>query len=264
MAMGPRLEFRQTQTLVMTPQLRQAIKLLQFNNLEAAAFVEQELERNPLLERDERSDVTPELPAPDQRPTSEAELDAAALLRMEKLPDAVEADHTNSYDHGGPSDGFMASGGRRSSDAPEGSRIDDLAEAPRNLRAHLGEQLRLSFADPQDRIIGAHFIALLDPAGRVSASSNDLATALGVEEARVDHVRRLMMGFDPPGLFARNLRDCLAAQLADRNRLDPAMEALLENLELLARRDLRGLMQVCGVDSEDLAQMITEIRALDP
>ncbi len=264
MAMGPRLEFRQTQTLVMTPQLRQAIKLLQFNNLEAAAFVEQELERNPLLERDERSDVNPELPAPDQRTGPEANLDAASLLRMEKLPDAVEADHTNSYDQGGASDGFASVSRSRGSDGPEGNRIDDLAEAPRNLRAHLGEQLRLSFPDPQDRIIGAHLVALLDPAGRVAASSHDLATALGIEEARVDHVRRLMMRFDPPGLFARDLRECLGAQLADRNRLDPAMEALLENLELLARRDLRGLMQVCGVDSEDLAQMITEIRALDP
>ncbi|GAC1343265.1 MAG: RNA polymerase factor sigma-54 [Acetobacteraceae bacterium] len=263
MAMGPRLEFRQTQSLVMTPQLRQAIKLLQFTNMEVAAFVDEELERNPLLERDERSDAMPELPAPDQRTEAPSDLDAAALLRMEKLPDAVEADHSNNYDQGGASDGF-AGVGRGGRDPMDERGIDDVAEAPRNLRTHLGEQLRLSFREHKDRIIGAHLIGLLDPAGRVAATNEDIARALGVEEAQVDQVRRVMMRFDPPGLFATDLRECLAAQLADRNRLDPAMEALLDNLELLARRDLRALLQVCGVDSEDLAQMITEIRQLDP
>jgi RNA polymerase sigma-54 factor len=263
MALGPRLEFRQTQSLVMTPQLRQAIKLLQFTNLEVAAFVEEELERNPLLERDERSDAIPELPAPDQRGDGQAGLDASSLLRMEKLPDAVDADHSNSFDAGTSADGYQR-GGPGGPDSGDERGIDDVAETPRNLRAHLGEQLRLSFGDPKDRIVGAQLIALLDPAGRVTVSNADLARALGIEEAQVDHVRRTMMRFDPAGLFAPDLRECLAAQLADRNRLDPAMEALLDNLELLGRRDLRTLMQVCGVDSEDLAQMIAEIRALDP
>src|SRR3954469_1145583 len=151
MALGPRLEFRQTQSLVMTPQLRQAIKLLQFNNLEVAAFVEEELERNPLLERDERSDAGLELPAPDQRPNGDASMDAASLLRMEKLPDAVETDTTNVFDEGGSSDGWarVGAGGR---DRDDERGIDDVAELRRNLRDHLGEQLRLSFRDPKDRI----------------------------------------------------------------------------------------------------------------
>lgn len=249
----------------MTPQLRQAIKLLQFSNLEVSAFVEGELERNPLLERDERSDAAPELPAPDQRAETTNNLDSADLVRMEKLPDAVEADHTNSYDQGGASDGFsrpIGPGGRDGGGDDRG--IDEFAATPRNLRDHLGEQLRLSIRDPQHLMIGAQLIALLDGAGRVAASNADLAAAMGVAEAVVDQVRHAMMRFDPPGLFAIGLRDCLAAQLADRNRLDPAMEALLDNLELLARRELRALMQVCEVDGEDLTEMIAEIRALDP
>ena len=249
----------------MTPQLRQAIKLLQFSNLEVSAFVEGELERNPLLEWDERSDAAPEMPAPDQRTETTANLDSSDLVRMEKLPDAVEVDHTNSFDEGGASDGFsrpIGPGGRDGGGDDRG--IEDLAAMPRNLRTHLGEQLRLSIVDPKQRIIGAHLIALLDGAGRVAATSAEIATAMGVDEETVEQVRRLMMRFDPSGLFATNLRDCLAAQLADRNRLDPAMEALLDNLELLARRDLRALMQVCEVDGEDLTQMMSEIRALDP
>lgn len=249
----------------MTPQLRQAIKLLQFSNLEVSAFVEGELERNPLLEWDERSDAAPEMPAPDQRTETTANLDSSDLVRMEKLPDAVEVDHTNSFDEGGASDGFsrpIGPGGRDGGGDDRG--IDDLAATPRNLRTHLGEQLRLSVNDPKQRIIGAHLIALLDGAGRVAASNTELAVAMGVDEHIVDHVRQLMMRFDPCGLFATGLRDCLAAQLADKNRLDPAMKALLDNLELLGRRDLRALMHVCEVDGEDLTQMISEIRALDP
>ncbi len=264
MAIGPRLEFRQTQSLVMTPQLRQAIKLLQFSNLDAAAFVEEELERNPLLERDERPETLPEAPAPDQRPEQLIGLDASTLLRREMLPDAVDADHTNSFDAGGLSDGaFSGSGGGGGFDGDDRS-IDDLMEAPRNLRTHLEEQLRLGFTDPRERLVGAHLIALLDPVGRVAVSSEELAASLGCDLALVEAVRGRMMRFDPPGLFARDLRECLGAQLADRNRLDPAMQKLLDNLELLAHRDMRALMQLCEVDAEDLADMVAEIRQLDP
>ena len=91
-----------------------------------------------------------------------------------------------------------------------------------------------------------------------------LAQAIGCEVERVMAVRARMQRFDPVGMFCRDLRECLAVQLADRNRLDPCMQALLDNLELLARRDRAGLMQACGVDAEDLAEMIAELKRLDP
>jgi RNA polymerase sigma-54 factor len=271
MAIGPRLDFRQSQSLVMTPQLRQAIKLLQFSNLEVTAFVEEELERNPLLERDERSEgMASEAPALDQSPprngadsADTAELAVAATL-PERSADPLDADLAETYDRGGPADGFASGrGSGHDFDLPEGG-IEDLAEPRRSLREHLGEQLRLSFADPADRLIGAHLIALLCPAGRLTADPAAIAAALGVEPARIEAVRAHMMRFDPVGLFARDLAECLSAQLAERDRLDPAMQALLENLDLLARRDLRRLMAICGVDAEDLADMIAEIRQLDP
>ncbi len=276
MALGPRLEFRQTQSLVMTPQLRQAIKLLQFSNLEVAAFVEQELERNPLLERDERSDlVLDESAAPDQRPQSNGlEADAADLAGAATLPqlgaDPLDvAEHAERYDAGGPADGgaqpFAATGRGGAHDFErDGRDVQDMAERAPNLREHLGEQLRLNFSDPADRMIGAHLIALLCPAGRLTAEPPAIAQAMGIAVERVEAVRARMMRFDPVGLFARDLRECLAVQLAERNRLDPAMAALLDHLDLLARRDLRQLMALCGVDAEDLADMVAEIRTLDP
>ncbi|MEJ0017035.1 MAG: RNA polymerase factor sigma-54 [Acetobacteraceae bacterium] len=275
MALGPRLDLRQTQTLVMTPQLRQAIKLLQYSNIEVASFVEEELERNPLLERDERAELPDtERAAPDQTPQRANETaDVAQLAQADTLPTAaaapLDADMANNYDAGGVADGAPAgssiTGRGGASDFNSDDRgIDDIADDRRPLREHLGEQLRLSFADPVDRMIGAHLIALLCPAGRLTADPVAIALAMAIPLERVESVRARMMRFDPVGLFARSLKECLAVQLAERNRFDPAMAALLDNLELLARRELRRLTVICGVDAEDLAEMISEIRSLDP
>jgi RNA polymerase sigma-54 factor len=268
MAIGPRLDLRQSQTLVMTPQLRQAIKLLQYSNLEAAAFVEEELERNPLLERDEAPDLPgTERPAPDQTAVT-APTDAAEAADSGILPSAdtapLEIDDTNSYDPGGASDGIRTGAGGNHSFDDDDRGLDDLANGGPTLREHLGEQMRLTFHEPADRLIGAYLIALLEPSGRLSTTPEALANAMGADLARVEAVRARMMRFEPTGMFATSLAECLAVQLAEKNRLDPAMRALLENLELLARREHKRLMQICGVDTADLADMITEIRQLDP
>jgi RNA polymerase sigma-54 factor len=275
MALGPRLDLRQTQTLVMTPQLRQAIKLLQYSNIEVASFVDEELERNPLLERDDRAEgPAAERAAPDQGPERVAEAtDVAQLAQADTLPSETAApldtDFSETYDAGGVADGgpppqaINGHGGARDFQTDDRG-IEDIAAERRSLREHLGEQLRLSFDDPVDRMIGAHLIALLSPAGRLTAEPSAIADAMAIPLERVEAVRSRMMRFDPTGLFARDLKECLAAQLAELNRLDPAMAALLDNLELLARRDMRRLMAICGVDADDLTDMIAEIRALDP
>ena len=280
MAIGPRLDLRQTQSLVMTPQLRQAIKLLQFNNIEVAAFIDEEMERNPLLERDDSADFpAAEAAAPDQRPLpapGEA-ADTVDLTRGDTLPSEaaapLDADMAETYDPGGSADGgpslnsasgrIEGHGGRSDFEGGERS-IEEMADSRRSLREHLAEQLRLSFNDPVERLIAAYLVALLCPAGRLTAEPAAIAAALGVSLERLEAVRERMMQFDPVGLFACDLKECLAAQLAERNRLDPAMAALLDNLDLLARREMRRLMQVCGVDAEDLAEMVAELRALDP
>src|SRR3984957_4462848 len=275
MALGPRLDLGKSQTRVMTPQLRQAIQLLQYSNVEVTSFVERELERNPLLERDEASDAPiGERAAPDQVAIrAHATVDASDAAGAGTLPSEsaspLDSVHAEDYDPGGPSDGGMSLSsyeGRGGSLTFSGDErtIEDLADDRPPLRDFLGEQLRLSFADPVDRMIGAHLIALLCPAGRLTAQPAAIAQAMALPLERVEAVRHVMMRFDPSGLFARDLKECLAAQLADRNRLDPAMQALLDNLELLARRDLRGLMARCAVDAEDLAEMIAEVRARAP
>lgn len=275
MAIGPRLDLRQTQSLVMTPQLRQAIQLLQFTNTEVNQFIEEELLKNPLIER---VDAEPDLPvaALHEAPTGtipqseggtepaslgESGADAAIAANGFDGPSPpLDADFSNVYDAGTGSDG-----GR---DAGPGFEDDDwmgqIADRPPDLREHLEQQIRLAFDDLPRRRIAAALLMALDPSGRLSDSPAALAAALGVPLDALEAVRRIMLRFDPTGIFACDLAECLSVQLAERNRLDPAMVALLANLDLLARHDHRALMDRCGVDAEDLRDMIGELKRLNP
>jgi RNA polymerase sigma-54 factor len=274
--LAPRLDLRQSQSLVMTPQLRQAIKLLQSSNLDVSAFVEQELERNPLLEWDERAPVGPEDAirvdaAPAAAPAPTPSDDCHSAMASGTMPADSEApldvgwrDVHDTDGYGVGYDGGYNGRGGRADFSDDLSGVEETAPSRRTLREHLGEQIRLAFADAADRLIAARLLALVDPAGRLAAADEALAAALGCEAARVAAIRARMQRFEPTGMFCRDLRECLAVQLAELNRLDPAMEALLDNLDLLARRDRAGLLRVCGVDAEDLADTMAEIRRLDP
>src|SRR5437016_1024261 len=186
MALTQRLEIRQSHALVMTPQLMQAIKLLQLSNLDLATYVD------------------------------------------------------GDYD------------------------LEAFVSAERTLADHLAEQLVLAIADPVRRMIGQYLIDLVDEAGYLTGDLATAADKLGAAPAEVAAVLTVLQGFDPPGVCARNLTECLAIQLKDRDRFDPAMQALVAHLDLLAKRDLAALRKVCGVDEEDLNDMIGEIRQLNP
>jgi len=259
MAMGPRLDLRQTQSLVMTPQLRQAIKLLQSSNMEVIAFVEEELERNPLLERDEARTVLAEPVAPVPDAASAASAETLAIGEAS----ALDVDYSNVMDEGEAYTPSIGAGGR--SDFSEDlSGIDEMPGEGPTLRERLAEQIRLNFDDPRDRLIGSALVAMLEPSGRLTLDAAGLAERLGCEVEVVECVRRAMQRFEPTGMFCADLRECLAVQLQEAGRYDPFMERLLDNLPLLARRELRALMEVCGVDAEDLAEMIAELKRLDP
>jgi RNA polymerase sigma-54 factor len=253
MALSQRLDLRQTQALVMTPQLQQAIKLLQLSNIELATYVEGELEQNPLLERDDRSaepaEAAPEPPAKDGGDGSELWHDVAGTEGEGKL------------DYAGDPEAWKTRASSVGDDLPG---LDQTLVRPETLRDHLVAQLSVELQEPADRVIGTHLIDLLDEAGYVSADLSGVAELLGCPVSRVEATLARLQRFDPPGIFARSLAECLAIQLKERNRFDPAMQRLVENLPLLASRDAAQLMRICGVDAEDLADMVAEIKALDP
>jgi RNA polymerase sigma-54 factor len=266
MSLGPRLDLRQSQSLVMTPQLRQAIQLLQYSNIEATQFIEDELLKNPLLAHPDAADfVAPVEPA--EAPVLSPETtDTASFAGSSLLPSPAEApldidDNTNSYDPGTVADGGFGGGGE---DEDGFSLIDTLSARKPNLRELLEQQARLAFSTRAEYAIASALIAGLDAAGRLADPPEMIAMMIGAPIEQVEEIRARMMRFDPTGLFARDLRECLAVQLAEKNRLDPAMAAMLDHLDLLARRDLRALMEICGVDAADLQDMICEVKRLDP
>lgn len=256
---------RQSQALVMTPQLRQAIQLLQCSNLEASAFIEEELLKNPLLERADDNGQAGMPETPEAVPVTPEPPDAASFAASGTMPEPENApldlDTSNVYDSGTNADGY---GSGPSGSGDDWDPVQALGAEKPNLRETLEQQARLAFTSRVELAIAAALIAALDAAGRLAEPPAAIAATLGVSLAQLEAVRAKMLRFDPAGLFAVDLKECLAAQLAEQNRLDPAMQALLNNLEMLARREMRALQTVCGVDAEDLAEMVTEIKRLDP
>jgi RNA polymerase sigma-54 factor len=272
LALSHRLEIRQGQGLVITPQLQQAIKLLQLSNIELDAFVEQELERNPLLQRDEG----------EHEPAGEVEVERDASLTH---VDAV-ADTTAGREMDTPSDD-VSPGERATGDGAEagaehaGGQIDwsragsggsfesdegyesALTDTP-TLAAHLRAQLVQAGLTSARNAVAEILIDAVDEGGYLRLDVVELAERLGCKLDMVEEVLTVLQGFEPVGIFARDVRECLALQLKDLNRYDPCMAALLDNLELLAKRDMASLRRLCGVDEEDLRDMVAEIRALNP
>jgi RNA polymerase sigma-54 factor len=276
MGLSPRLDLRQSQSLVITPQLQQAIKLLQLSSIELSAYITQELESNPLLEVDESGEGSILAEAsgnPDDRRDDGVVLvdsaDGEDERPLDVSRDVLDNDPALSddgLDALAPADGVGLLGDPWSTAAADGTTPDferAAAEAP-DLRSHLLQQLAISLHAPADRLIGAFLIDQLDESGYLTIDLTDAAAQLGTDVVTVERVLTLLQRFDPTGIFARDLRECLKLQLQDRNRYDPAMAALLERLDLLAARDMRKLCDVCGVTPEDMREMVAEIRALDP
>ncbi len=277
MALMQRMEMRQGQSLVMTPQLQQAIKLLQMSNIELQSYVESELERNPLLERDDRTaESKSEMPARE----SPGEPDMVSALASGSVPEdrsgASDGDDNNftgearadaaSRATPGPADSgwssFKPSGGL----SLDNDALDFSATLTREetLAEHLTDQLNLALATPADRLIGQHLIGGVNEAGYLTTDLASVANLLGTGLSHVERVLGVLQQFDPAGVFARDLKECLALQLKDADRYDPAMAALVANLELVAKRDFAGLRSLCGVDLDDIKEMVAEIRGLNP
>ena len=263
----------QTQTLIMTPQLQQAIKMLQLSNLELTDFVDAEVQQNPLLDRRERT-LGESIPGNDlvngERVAPTA---SPRTLTGEFAPDTAEYwqpewgdDGDRAFDYGGEPQVWHGRNGGLDGKGQPG--LDQTASRPRTLREHLLEQIGADLSDQGDRVIAAHLLDLLDADGYLRVPLDREAQLLGCSRERVEGVLGRLQQFDPTGVFARDLKECLSLQLRDRNRLDPAMQALLDNLSLLAHGlapgNMATLVRVCGVDATDVREMVKEIRSLDP
>ncbi len=276
MSLAPRLDLRQSQSLVMTPQLQQAIKLLALSNLEIEGVIAEEIEKNPLLEA---------TAAPEDAPTLDREAPAEALdepagadelvMSGEAAGESLDVDIVAERFDDGPSDsagdrpesmGGM-DGGLGLNGATGGSGedldLDAFASGALSLADHLLAQAGVMLSGA-DALIAQHLIDQLDEAGYLTVSCIEIANRLGVPLARVEAVLAAIQTLDPTGVGARDLAECLALQAKEADRYDPCMAKLIDNLDLLARGELQRLKRMCQVDDEDMADMIRELRAYDP
>jgi RNA polymerase sigma-54 factor len=263
MALGPRLDLRQSQSLVMTPQLQQAIKLLALSNLEIEAFIGEALETNPLLEagemRAERAATPDEVreDAPDD-PTADQLIarglgEADAPLDID--PEALDRDRDT-----GDWSAQAASGGSDEGLPDVSERADDEP----TLAEHLEAQVGAAAPDVATEFVARHLIGLLDEAGYLTAPLREVAGDLGISLAEAERGLAVVHSLDPTGVGARTLSECLALQAREADRYDPCMERLIDNLDLVARGEFARLKRMCDVDDEDFADMLSELRGYDP
>jgi RNA polymerase sigma-54 factor len=257
------LDFRQQQNLVMTPQMQQAIKLLQLSNLELQSFLEEEIAHNPLLEKDEVAQKSAEdstLETPSAEESDNIAESFGESWQDQERPEAASA--PQDFDGGSLMSG-IGSGGRSDFSDDELSFENTLTKPP-SLRDHLLEQLAIECDAPLDRAIGALLIDRLDEAGYLRDDLTSLAAQVGCPLPRVSALLARMKHFDPAGIFARDLAECLSLQLEDRGELDAPMKALVQHLPLVAERNFKKLAQLCGVAEDEIPTMIEIVRSLNP
>jgi RNA polymerase sigma-54 factor len=269
MALGPHLQLRTAQSLVLTPQLQAAIKLLTLSNLELQAEILSELDRNPLLELADEGDHGSDLGATGEaadaeglgEPASDGGTEAAtadgALAEVDAMVhDSSAADHGDEdFIPGNSSEGAAAPG-------TDDLNFDSFAAEGATL-AEVLERQAIGLA-PFDHALALHLIALLDEAGYLTEPVASIAARLNVSEDEVERVLHIIQSFEPTGVGARTLAECIALQAREADRYDPCMARLIEHLDLVARGDLLQLRRICEVDSEDLADMLRELRGYDP
>jgi RNA polymerase sigma-54 factor len=268
MALSPRLEVRQSQSLTLTPQLMQSIRLLQLSHLELNVFVDAELLRNPLLEREDGTEVSETDEAPIEMSPFE---DGVDRVTQPQTADAIADSYDTEVDNVFPEQrgedrlgSDWSSVGGSLGDGGEAPDMDQYIAARPTLADHLNEQIGMLLTDPAEKLIARFLADGLNEAGYLAVELESVATMLGAPIETVEAVLARLQTLDPVGLFSRSVKECLAIQLRERDRLDPMMQRLLDNLDLIANHDLVALARVVGCDREDLMDMLGELKALDP
>ena len=271
---------RLSQQLVMTPQLQQAIKLLQLSRMELVDTINQELMENPMLEATEEADAEPvpgeeseAVEAAADKPDNEAgegsssDSDSeAAESGLEEVAVHEEAkeefDWENYLEEYSSAPAPSESSIREDRDTPS---YDNLLTRSASLREHLLWQLRLAPVSEDEMTLGAHIIGNLNPDGYLKSSLEEMAQAAGAQPQQLERVLGLIQQFDPLGVAARDLRECLIIQATELYPGHDLVHDILEShLPDLERRNFQVIAKKLGVSMDDVAEAIDVIRRLDP
>ncbi len=285
MALTPRLQQVQSHSIVMTPKLAQSIKLLQLSHADLLEFVREEVEKNPLLEigtsdqpidrRTERQE-TNNTAAKSQNEASDLSDHVKSEMTLEagSAVNDLDSNFENVYDEGiagaeqsakakPEAPGNLSAPSAKSTASDDTDSIGQLAEA-KTLAQHLEFQIGVTFKYQREREIATYIAHALDQDGYFREDMIETAERLDTDLETLLHVLDRFQTLEPVGVGARNLVECLKIQLRDKDRLDPAMDIFIENLNLLAKREFETLLKLCDVSRNDFNEMVREIKALDP
>ena len=275
MQLMPSLQVKQKQSLVMTPQLQQAIKLLQMTNLDIAAFLQEQALDNPFIEFDADKQAPAEAGASpsgeardDRTGKTDAVTEASSLDRDMKEGAAISDDPTahadveNRYESAALDYGREQRGRRADADW---DALANLAETgPESLVESVLRQIDLTIFDPAERVIAYALAEALEPTGWLGRPLSDIAAVCGCPEAEVEAVLKTVQRLEPEGVFARGLAECLRIQACERGLLDDVMIVVLDHLDMLANGDLQQLARRAGATTEDISSALKLIREMNP
>ncbi len=257
MQISQNLKLRQSQSLIMTPQLQQAIKLLQLNNIELCELVRKEMEENPFLEDElEKSFVQNEqINESDTENVSEAFESGESILNEPKSED-VE----NRWDL----DINVSPSNHNFDTTDSGSIAEQTVSEKITLKSFLNEQVKLEFKNLNERIIAEILVDYVDNSGWLKEKNESLVSIIGCNEEKLEEVIFRMQKFEPTGVFSRNLEECLKIQLQEKELFNEQMKLLIANFDLLARGEIKHLCKICKLTESELTRYIKIIKTLNP
>src|SRR6185369_515882 len=264
-----RLSLRQTQRVVMTPLLQQAIQLLQLSTLELEQVVRKELEENPLLEEvaEETQDVDADAQPAAEAGTTELAPTPAATEPVSKETSTVDGERADELPFDLTSAVFDEPDERTpvSMEEREDLPFENLGRSGTSLDEYLNEQLRLATDDPRTVAIGEAIIGNLDDDGYLRADVEEIAVGMGASADEVEKVLRLVQGFDPTGVAARSVQECLLLQLTADAEPDPvSVEIVEKHFEDLERRRYPDIARALKLSLDRVMESIEEIQSLEP
>ncbi|MDC1382776.1 RNA polymerase factor sigma-54 [Candidatus Puniceispirillum sp.] len=260
MQLSQSVKLKQKQSLVMTPQLQQAIKLLQLSNLELSQHLQEQVDENPFLEVGE-TDISDEKPTEIETPietTSLSELGESAALAEDPTE---HSDFENRFDQS-----IVDAPRPTTANAPFEGDYDAISNVSTKEGFYPGlfKQLNLAIDDPKQRLIAGHFVNALESSGWLGMTVDEVADASGSSIEEAFSVLSILQKFEPTGLFAIDLKDCLKLQLLELGAMTDAFGVLLDNLELLGRGEVKRLARLIKGTSNDVLEMLSIIRTLNP
>ena len=256
MQISQNLKLKQSQSLVMTPQLQQAIKLLQLNNIELCDLVNKELEENPFLEN-----KTTEIELNEFKKEENTENTVEAFQNGESLKDDTSSlDYENRWDQ----EIKTNSGNNNFETLDPGSIAEQTVSEKVTLKTILRQQASVEFSESKEKLISEIIIDYIEPSGWLTKNLDDLADIIGCDNDTLEKIIRRMQKFEPTGVFAKNLSECLKIQLENKGILTEDMLLLIENFDMLARGEIKSLCKVCKISEIQLTENIKNIKKLNP